>query len=128
MFNPQPKPEPKPKKKKKPIPKVSKKRKPLNEQYKVIRDIWIKDKVCARCGNPNVECHHVAGRNGKINGIPLLIYVPYFMALCSECHRFITDNSEYAYQNGYSIKRNLMAYNVFGLGEGGDFNHKSLIE
>lgn len=104
-FNPQPKPEPTPKKKKKPIPKVSKKRKPLNAEYKVIRDLWINGKVCARCGNPNVECHHKSGRKGSVNGIPLLIYVPYFVALCAECHRYIEDHPEYAKENGYSFTR-----------------------
>jgi hypothetical protein len=105
MFNPQPKPDKTQKKPKKRIKPVADKRKNLNEEYKVIRDLWIKDKVCKRCGNINVQLHHGAGRNGSINGTPLLIYVPYFVALCAQCHRYIEDNPDYAKENGYSFTR-----------------------
>lgn len=104
-FNPQPKPKKTPKKPKNGIKKVSDKRVELNKQYAVIRDSWIKDKVCKRCGNPEVCVHHSAGKEGSVNSIPLLIYVPYFVALCFPCHRYIEDNPEYAYNYGYSIKR-----------------------
>lgn len=103
-FKPYPKPEPKPKKKTK-IKKVSDKRKKLNAEYSTLIKVWKEGKFCKRCGNGDIDVHHSHGKVGKVNDIPLLLYVPYFVPLCRPCHRYIEDHPDYAYANGYSVKR-----------------------
>ncbi len=61
---------------------------------------------CERCHTaPSGEVHHKKGRLGKEEGIPLLIYEPYLVALCSPCHRHIESNRKESYENGWLIKR-----------------------
>lgn len=106
MFNPQPKPERKEKKGKKPINKKSKKTIELDKEYYTIIKVWKDGKVCKECGNPEIDVHHSAGKVGNINGVPLKIYIPYFVPLCRKCHRKAEDNPSWAKQKGYSRDRN----------------------
>lgn len=58
------------------------------------------------------EIHHMKGRVGyadqwaRENDIPLLVDRRFFLAVSSAGHRKITDNSKWALEMGYSLKRN----------------------
>lgn len=71
-------------------------------EYRIVRDEFLKDNpTCARCGTTNnLSLHHMIDRVGKN-----LTDKNNFMTLCIPCHRFVTDNSEYAIKNGYSKSR-----------------------
>lgn len=57
---------------------------------------------CWRCACKGTELHHKGGRHGE-----WLIYWPWFVALCSECHRWATDNKQEAIRDGFSISNNM---------------------
>ena len=101
----------KPKKEFKPISKVSGKMATLLTQYSKKRDEWIRDKFCARCHGKAQECHHGKGKVGyadeqaRMNNIPLLLDDTYWVPLCSDCHRWVTENSREAIEQGYSFVR-----------------------
>lgn len=48
-----------------------------------------------------LECHHMAGRLGSY-----LTDKDYFLCVCNSCHRWITDHSKEAIENGWSVSRN----------------------
>ena len=52
------------------------------------------------CNQVSTELHHKKGRIGK-----LLYNEKYFMAVCHACHRKITDDSDWAIKQGYSISK-----------------------
>lgn len=52
------------------------------------------------CRNVSTEVHHVRGRIGD-----LLNDEKHWLAVCNEHHRRITDDSSWAYENGYSESR-----------------------
>lgn len=72
------------------------------KEYRIVRDEYLKENpTCARCGTTNnLSLHHMIDRVGKN-----LTDKNNFMTLCIPCHRFVTDESEYAIKNGYSKSR-----------------------
>ena len=102
-FRPHPKPEKRTKKPKQKIKPKSKKREKEERIYKKLSDQYKADHpVCEAkltgCKGQTTEIHHKAGR-----GIYYLV-VRYFLGVCRNCHRQITDNSKMAYEKGLSIK------------------------
>jgi hypothetical protein len=87
---------------KRPIKKVSDKMKSLLQLYNKLRVPWMKYKKCKVCKKKDAEdVHHMRGRTG-----PLLLDTTWWLPVCRECHRKITDDSMWAIQNGYSYHRN----------------------
>jgi hypothetical protein len=89
--------------KKTPVKKVGDKMKVRLQEYKVVRDDYMKShRRCevAGCFNEATELHHKKGRE---NG--LLTDTAYFMAVCHGCHARIDLEPEWARVNGYSIRR-----------------------
>jgi hypothetical protein len=108
-----PKPEPKAKKQPKPINKVSAKRKDENKMYSPLRLQFLHfNKVCPITGGATEDVHHKMGRIGfaddfaREENIPLLLDERFWLAVSREGHRKIEENPEWAYEQGYSIKRN----------------------
>jgi len=102
------------KKKSKPIPKFSKKREALNDEYLIIRNEFLskfENKICPITKQPTTEVHHKAGRIGfadewaRLNNVPLLIDVRYFLGVSRNGHRWIEENPEEAKKLGYSVDR-----------------------
>lgn len=87
----------------KPIRKVSGKRAKETREYQKLAQLYLNThKVCEvmECNNRSNQIHHVGGReNGR------LLDTFYFLAVCPDCHRKITDDSKWAILNGYSILR-----------------------
>lgn len=88
------------------INKISKTLKDKIPKYKDLREEFIaKHPLCQAnicgCTKASTEIHHKKGRIGK-----LLLYVKYWLAVCSHCHTYITENSKWAIENNFSIKRN----------------------
>jgi hypothetical protein len=86
------------------IKKVSTKQQKLNAAYKVLRDAFMKKrKYCeARlegCTGKATECHHKAGRG------EYLLDDTKYLALCHNCHVFITEHSQFAMERGFSESR-----------------------
>jgi hypothetical protein len=100
-------------KKKTPIRKVSDKREAQLNMYAPIRERFLLGRWCAVHGKPCLptEIHHSKGRYGYCDieaqekGIPALLDVRYFVAVCSSAHREITENSKWALEQGYSQLR-----------------------
>jgi hypothetical protein len=55
---------------------------------------------CKVCGAKATEIHHKQGRIGE-----LLLDKTKWLAVCSDCHQRITEDSDWAIKNGYSISR-----------------------
>jgi hypothetical protein len=96
------------------IPKVSEKRKVENLKYSVLRIEFLskkENKICPITKQPTTEIHHKLGRVGfadefaRLNNIPLLIDVRYFLAVSRLGHRWIEENPIEAKEMGYSIDR-----------------------
>jgi len=82
---------------KKPINKKSDKRKLQESIYKKIRVDFLKENSkCEACGKKATEVHHKNKRNNE-----RLNDVNFFMAICSNCHRWIHDNSNEARIKGW---------------------------
>ena len=68
-----------------------------NRAYCARVKIWIQGKICKVCGahlmrtKKATECHHSHGRRGK-----LLLYEPFWIPVCRECHNWIHNNPEEA--------------------------------
>jgi hypothetical protein len=90
---------------KKPIKKVSTKRAAKNREYLKLRKEYLElYPVCevVECHNRSIEIHHVCGKeNDK------LIDTNHFLAVCRDCHTWITEDSAKAIALGYSILRNV---------------------
>jgi DNA-directed RNA polymerase subunit RPC12/RpoP len=52
------------------------------------------------CKNQSQDIHHKKGRVGEN-----LVDTKHFLAVCRSCHIEIESNPEWAYKNGYSVKR-----------------------
>lgn len=72
------------------------------KEYRLLRDEYLKNNpFCARCGSKsNLTLQHLAGREGS-----RLTDVSNFMTLCWPCHRWATDNSKEAIEQGYAKSR-----------------------
>ena len=96
-------------KEKKPIRKISDKRKNELTQYAELREKFLFGRWCGVHGKPCIptEIHHVKGRTGYADEkqIPLLIDTRYWLAVCMSAHIEITENSAWAIENGYSELR-----------------------
>jgi hypothetical protein len=92
----------------KPIKKVSKALAKEREVYAKLRQKFLNGRWCAYHGRPCIptEVHHACGRTGvNEKGIPRLLDVENFVALCSEAHRYIEENPKWAKEHGYSESR-----------------------
>lgn len=76
----------------------------LQEYAKLRKEYLALYPVCEveECQAPSTEVHHQRGKEGD-----RLLDTNYFMAVCPECHRKITEHSAQAIQDGYSIKRTI---------------------
>lgn len=85
-----------------PIKKESSKRAQENREYSRESKKFLEENSSCQthCGSPSQEVHHKAGRIGW-----LLLFKPYWLAVCRECHKEIELNPEFAIQEGYSILR-----------------------
>lgn len=94
------------------IPMMSKARKAMLAIYFQLRKPWLalpENQVCAcreelgccKAGT-RLEVHHMKGRIGK-----LLIDTRWWLPVCRTAHRKITDDSAWAIEQGYSVKRNV---------------------
>lgn len=95
-------------KEKTPINKVSEKRGKELNQYAQLKAKFMLGRWCAYHGKPCLpaDLHHAKGRVGvNEDGLPMLLDVRYFVALCREAHRFIEENPKFAKENGYSESR-----------------------
>lgn len=76
-------------------------RKEQNKQYrKEARRFITTHPRCAVCSQPSTEVHHKAGRIGE-----LLLDQTKWLAVCSDCHVKITEDSDWAIRKGYSESR-----------------------
>lgn len=103
------------KKVKKTITGISNKKLAANAVYRPIRDSFLKmHPVCQvhDCTRPTTNLHHVMGREhnifadewARINDIPLLYDVRFFLASCDQCHpKRIHENPEWARSEGYIL-------------------------
>jgi hypothetical protein len=92
----------------KPIKKVSKGLAKEREVYARIRQKFLNGRWCALHGHPCIptEIHHAAGREGvNEKGIPRLLDVEHFVAVCPEAHRYIEENPKFAKENGFTESR-----------------------
>jgi len=93
--------------KKKPykIKSASEKRKEALEQYKILRDVYMKDHpICEAnldcCRKKATDLHHPKGRGIYLNDVSR------FMAVCRPCHNWITEHSAESIELGLSERRN----------------------
>lgn len=92
------------KKKPKPLNKVSDKEVQRLYKYGKARKEYLKENpICEvkGCDRKATQIHHKKGRVGE-----LLYNKEFFFATHIECHTEIETNPEWAYKNGYSIRRN----------------------
>lgn len=99
------------------IPQVSKKQSKAIREYSPIAKKFKEDNpLCVvnvnGCTRKTNDVHHKMGKVGYANieaikrGIKLLVDVRYFLPVCRNCHTYIESNSGWAYEKGYSLKRN----------------------
>lgn len=89
----------------KPVKKITEKRAKQNREYLEMREQFLEQyPVCQvkDCQNKATEIHHPSGRAND-----LLTNPENFMAICSDHHKFITENSAWAIENGYSKLRSI---------------------
>lgn len=87
----------------KPINKVSEKQKRLDKLYLKLRKAFLNKKENKFCAvypkELATEVHHTAGRIGD-----LYLFVPYWLAVSSDGHKWIHNNPKKAYKKGFLIK------------------------
>lgn len=97
------------------IRKVSVKQDKLNKIYSKLRIEFLslpENQICPITKQQTTDVHHKKGRKGfaddwaRENNIPLIIDVRFFLAVSREGHDKIENNPEWAYENGFSIRRN----------------------
>lgn len=102
-------------KQKTPIRKVSVKQDKLNKIYSKLRIEFLslpENQICPITKQQTTDVHHMMKRIGfaddwaRENNIPLIIDVRFFLAVSREGHDKIENNPEWAYENGFSIRRN----------------------
>lgn len=85
------------------INKRSSKRIEQENQYKIIRKVFLSraaNQLCPITGKKATTIHHKKGRIGN-----LLNDTRYWVALSMEGHKFVEENPEWAKENGYSLSR-----------------------
>lgn len=97
---------------KEPVKKVSENQSKLLAKYNGKRKAWIRGKKCAVYKDlPAEDVHHMQGRTGyadewaRENDLPLLLDDRFWLPVSREAHKKITDDSKWAWENGYSFKR-----------------------
>lgn len=102
-------------KQKTPIRKVSVKQDKLNKTYSKLKIEFLslpENQICPITKQQTTDVHHKKGRKGfaddwaRENNIPLIIDIRFFLAVSREGHNKIENNPEWAYENGFSIRRN----------------------
>lgn len=102
-------------KQKTPIRKVSVKQDKLNKIYSKLRIEFLslpENQICPITKQKTTDVHHIMKRIGfaddwaRENNIPLIIDVRFFLAVSREGHEKIENNPEWAYENGFSIRKN----------------------
>lgn len=90
---------------KKPIPKISEKMAAALREYGPKKKKFLEDNPLCRvcCTERSVDVHHMQGRNT----IELLLDETKWLPVCDPCHKFITENSKFAIENGYSLLRSV---------------------
>lgn len=89
------------------LAKVSGKRAAQLRKYVVLKKEWIAEHpFCFPCKEIGMktkatDVHHMKGRQGG-----LLTDTEFWLPVCRSCHRRITDDSKWAIEQGYSLKRN----------------------
>lgn len=98
------------------INKESEKTAAVNRKYLNRLKTWKRGKKCTAtfphdCSS-EIECHHMHGRGtfffdewAEENGVELTRDERFWRPLCSDAHRYITEHSKFAWENGYSFKR-----------------------
>jgi len=89
------------KKKSKPIPKVSVKRKSMNEQYSVLRKEFLalpENKFCPITKQPTTEIHHKWSGKDRAK---YFLDVSTWLAVSRDGHIWIHDNSKEAREKGF---------------------------
>jgi hypothetical protein len=99
------------------INKMSTKTANVNSRYLSRLRTWKRGKKCQatfqhECSSV-IECHHMCGRSAdsfwdedaENNGIVLTLDERLWMPLCPDAHRYVTKNSKWACENGYSFLR-----------------------
>jgi len=102
-FNPQPKPIKPDKKKPTRAPQISSQQATRLAKYVMARALYLKDHpMCevGSCYKHSNQIHHKKGRAGK-----LLLDSKWFLACCTNCHRYIEDHPAWAQNSGYSVSR-----------------------
>lgn len=100
-------------KEKKPIRRISNKRKKALMTYVIMSDEFLLGRWCMVHGRNCIptEVHHQKGRVGFTDeyaiehNIPALIDTRYWIAVCRKAHQKITENSAWAIEEGYSMLR-----------------------
>jgi hypothetical protein len=101
------------------INKFSKKGADVNRRYLNRLKTWKRGKKCNAtfehdCNqHQGIECHHMAGRSNDAfwdesaaeREVVLTLDERFWMPLCGNSHRYITDNKKWACENGYSFLR-----------------------
>lgn len=94
------------------VNKISKKYSEGLKLYKKARQEYLELHRCCEakltgCLAPTIVCdikllqiHHKIGRQGE-----KLYDSKYFMTVCQSCHNYLTENPEFAIENGFSISR-----------------------
>lgn len=105
-FRPHPKPEKRTKKPKQKIKPKSKKREREERIYSVERLIFLSENPKCQCGldgctGLSTEVHHKKGRRGR-----LLMDKRFWLAVCRNCHDYITEHSKQAIKLGFSLSIN----------------------
>lgn len=100
----------------KPMNKMSPKTADVNRRYLNRLKSWKKGKKCAGtfphdC-NGLITCHHMVGRGNHFydeyatdHEIPLTLDERFWLPLCINAHEYVTVNSKWACENGYSFLR-----------------------
>lgn len=106
----------KPQKEHAPIAKRSAKTADVERRYYSRLQTWKKGKKCAatfphECTGV-ITCHHMVGRGNHFydeyaseHEIPLTLDERFWMPLCINAHEYVTINSKWACENGYSFLR-----------------------
>jgi hypothetical protein len=99
------------------INKHSEKGSKVNQRYLTRLRTWKRGKKCVatfehECSDI-LECHHMGGRSNDAywdewaqeNDVVLTLDERLWMPLCDVAHRYVTEHSRWACENGYSFKR-----------------------
>lgn len=91
--------------------KVSQKRETENQQYWIMRDAFLKERPKCEaktetCTGESTDVHHMKGRGS------LYLDSKYWLAVCQNCHIFITDHPLEAIKRNLSFSRLEQVKNV----------------